>query len=71
MALTPHSCGGPVFGRLKPAECKRCFELSVGAPAVKGWGAEKKAQQDRFARAMRAHCCKASRCLPICTFGDW
>jgi hypothetical protein len=71
---TPHTCNDgrpPVFGRLKPKECPRCFELSVGAPRVE-WAGTRKAQADaRFLSALKAHSCSASGCLPICTFGDW
>lgn len=67
---TPHTCGGPVFGRKTPG-CPRCDDLAAGARPTAGWGSHKKAVQASFARALAAHCCKTAGCLPICTFGDW
>lgn len=31
----------------------------------------RKEREAQFLRALKAHDCKASRCGPICTFGDW
>lgn len=65
---TRHTCGGPVFGRLAPrGECKRCDELRFGLPA-RQWAR----RCDAISIAdIRKHDCVASRCGPICTFGDW
>jgi hypothetical protein len=73
MAATPHTCGGPVFGR-RTAGCPRCDELAAGAkPTV--WRAGRRAQANaddaRRAAEIRAHDCAASRCGRTCTFGDW
>jgi hypothetical protein len=64
---TKHTCGGPVFGR-KTAGCPRCEELLAGAAPVV-WG-QRTADHSIMAE-LRAHDCKASRCGPVCTFGDW
>lgn len=64
--ITKHNCGGPVFGKITIG-CPRCDELLAGAKPVR-WACE-----PVFTRvaSIRAHDCKASRCAPICTFGDW
>ena len=58
------------FGR-RVAGCPRCAELNNGAPAVQGWGARRAAFEMESVRAIREHDCKASRCGPVCTFGQW
>lgn len=64
-----HTCGGVAFGRLAQAgQCVRCDALRGGSKPV-SWG-KRDADSDRL-RAIRAHDCKASRCGPVCTFGDW
>jgi hypothetical protein len=70
---TPHTCGGPVFGRLAPrGECKRCDELRFGLPARQWASAIAKRRCDAMRlEDIRKHDCVASRCGPICTFGDW
>lgn len=57
-----------VFGR-KVEGCARCAELLAGAPPVR-WRNYRDDQARRSAE-IRAHDCKASRCGPVCTFGDW
>ena len=68
---TQHTCGGPVFGRKAPlGECRRCDELRFGLAPVAGWSDNKRRCEATSLAAIRAHDCKASECLPICTFGD-
>ena len=69
--MSKHTCGGPVFGKLaQVGQCARCDELRAGAPAVQ-WRGNRNAQiEAQRVRAIRAHDCKRSGCLPICTFGD-
>lgn len=60
----------PNFGR-RVADCPRCNELNQGAAPVK-WSQQIKAEENaRFRAALAAHNCRESRCMPICTFGDW
>ena len=59
-----------VFGR-READCPRCAELSAGAPAVKGWGAERKEQERNLRDAIRNHNCAVSKCSIVCTAFDW
>lgn len=60
-----------VFGR-KVDGCPRCAELAAGASPVQWTGARLRAEQDRLFRVeLAAHDCVASRCGPVCTFGDW
>ena len=70
--VTRHTCNdgrGPVFGRRTPG-CARCTELSVGMPSVK-WDTSRRDSDAQLVREIRAHDCKASRCGPVCTFGEW
>ena len=67
---TQHTCGGPVFGRKAPlGECRRCDELRFGLPPV-SWAGSRGRNELRCDK-LRKHDCTASRCGPICTFGDW
>ena len=59
-----------VFGRRDP-NCPRCSALSAGAPAIKGWGWQRRQDDARRIREIRAHDCKQAGCGPVCTFGDW
>lgn len=59
-----------IFGR-KEDGCPRCFELKMGAPAVQGWGAMRKAAERMRCEAIRKHNCQVSRCGPVCTAFDW
>ena len=61
------------FGRPTKEEgkCPRCDELRSGAAPRKGWGHAKKQAEMRFTQSLKRHDCKASRCGPVCTFGDW
>ncbi len=68
--ITRHTCGGPQFGRLSP-DCARCRELSTGAPRRQWSSTKRTIENARFLAALKAHDCKKSGCLPICTFGDW
>jgi hypothetical protein len=66
---TKHS-HGPNFGR-KVDDCLRCQELAEGAQPVQ-WSQSRARQDDeRRAREIREHDCRASRCGAVCTFGDW
>lgn len=67
---TKHTCGGPVFCKKTPG-CARCDELLAGAPAVQWSGAKRKEEERRFYSALKAHDCKRSGCMVVCTFGDW
>jgi hypothetical protein len=68
---TKHTCGGPVFGRLSPKECPRCFELSVGAPAVQ-WRKSADAIRCEEIRAhFRSERHLSGGCGVVCTFGEW
>jgi hypothetical protein len=59
-----------VFGR-KVDGCPRCEELKNGAAPVV-WASTVRKQNERlFIEAVRNHNCIASRCGPVCTFGDW
>jgi hypothetical protein len=73
MATTPHTCGGPSFGRKTPG-CPRCDELLAGAAPVT-W-APSRAQRDAAVSAEnRAHFTSARHrsggCGPVCTYGEW
>lgn len=69
---TKHTCGGPVFGRLAPAgQCERCDELRASAKPVVWQGTQRRKDEERRVREIRAHDCKKSGCGPVCTFGDW
>ena len=59
-----------VFNRYD-LSCARCLELKGGAKARAGWGDWKREQEARQLRWIKAHDCKASRCMVVCTFGDW
>ncbi len=59
-----------VFSRYDES-CKRCFELKCGAPARQGWGSFRAAMEASQLAAIRAHDCKKSGCMVVCTFGDW
>jgi hypothetical protein len=73
---TPHTCGGPVFGRKTPG-CPRCDEMLAGAAPVTWDWAEKKRRDDEMTRRMHtAHFAAGGphsrgECGPVCTFGDW
>jgi hypothetical protein len=69
---TPHTCGGPVFGKKTPG-CPRCDELLAGATPVVWAGADRKRRQDeQDARARVAHFASAAhRAETVCTYGDW
>lgn len=62
------------FGRKDP-ECPRCVEMLNGAPPRDGWQKghyeRKKKEEEAQLREIREHDCKKSRCMPICTFGDY
>lgn len=69
---TPHTCGGPVFGRKAPiGQCRRCDELRSGLPPVQWAGAARRQMRAEAIAAIRAHDCTESHCGPVCTFGDW
>lgn len=55
--------------------CPRCDELKAGAPSRDGWQKQyyttKKKHEEQFNRELKAHNCQASKCGPVCTFGDW
>lgn len=67
---TKHTCGGPIFGR-KTIGCARCDELLAGAAPVQWSGARRAQQEARHLAEIRAHDCKKSGCMVVCTFGDW
>lgn len=58
-----------VFGR-KVEGCARCEELKAGAPAVRWTSARQDSDYQRL-RDIRAHDCRASRCMSVCTFADY
>ena len=58
------------FGR-KVNGCPRCEELKNGATPVTGWGAHKKAMEQKQSEAIHRHNCKESNCGSVCTFGEW
>lgn len=58
-----------VFSRYDPT-CPRCKELQAGYSPRQGWNAIKNNDLARLA-AIRAHDCKRSGCLSICTANDW
>lgn len=71
--MTTRHSHRPNFGRHVNG-CPRCDELAAGAEPVR-WAPSRR-EQDRLddeqrAAEIRAHDCKASRCGPVCTFGDW
>ena len=68
MATTPHT-HQVVFGR-KVMGCPRCTELRLGMPPVRWSTARADADAMRL-RDIRTHNCQASRCGPVCTFGDY
>ena len=59
-----------VFAR-KDMTCPRCIELANGAQPRAGWSDWKRKQEAMALAAIRAHDCKASNCMVVCTFGDW
>ena len=59
-----------VFGR-KVDGCPRCTELRLGMPARKGWGSAYRDGQAQRIADIRAHDCKRSGCMSVCTFGDY
>ena len=69
MAVTAHTCGGPVFGR-RTIGCPRCDELVAGAAPVL-WANSRRDDDVRRAREVRAHRCDLRGCGSVCTFGDW
>lgn len=70
LTTAKHTCGGPAFGRKTPG-CPRCDDLLAGAQPVT-WAATRRRQDEEAHRqALWAHDCTASRCGPVCTFGDW
>lgn len=66
MMTTKHT-HAPSFGR-RFAGCPRCAELAQGALAV-AWSGTRK-REAASTHVLRAHDCYASRCGPVCTFGD-
>ncbi len=71
-ASTPHTCGGPAFGRLAaPDLCPRCDELRAGASPTPGWSARRIRCDAATIAAIRAHDCRISHCGPVCTAFDW
>lgn len=58
-----------VFGR-KVEGCPRCDELKAGAAPVAWSGSRRDSEYQRL-REVRAHNCQASRCGPVCTYGEW
>lgn len=71
--ITRHTHPGPYWQcRERPVPgCRRCTELSTGAPARQGWRQQQQARDQAFTRALAAHDCARAGCLPVCTFGDW
>jgi hypothetical protein len=69
MAVTKHTCGGPVFGK-KTQGCPRCDELIAGAAPVK-WANTTRADDFQRCREIHMHDCRTSQCGIICTFGEW
>jgi hypothetical protein len=65
------------FGRYtkEVGVCARCEELKSGGKPRDGWQkqyyATKKKHEEQFNRELKAHNCTASKCGPVCTFGDW
>ena len=69
MQTTQHT-HNVVFGR-KVDGCPRCTELKLGMPA-RQWRGYGRAQMDAQRVAdIRAHDCKRSGCMVVCTFGDY
>lgn len=58
-----------VFGR-KVDGCPRCAELKNGAPPRRWSIQDRRARDAQHIAEIKAHDCKASRCGPVCTFGD-
>lgn len=59
----------PNFGR-HIGTCLRCQELAEGAtPAT--WATSGRGDDERRAREIRDHDCRAASCSVVCTFGDW
>jgi hypothetical protein len=63
---TKHTCGGPAFGR-RTAGCPRCDELAAGAEP-RSWNVR---SHGVVMGGARVHNCVESRCLSVCTFGDY
>jgi len=59
----------PVFGR-KVEGCPRCTELACGMPARR-WSTGRATFDAQRLADIRRHDCRASRCGPVCTFGDY
>jgi hypothetical protein len=58
------------FGR-KDQSCPRCMELINGQAPRAGWGDQAARFRAQSLAAIKAHDCKASNCMSVCTFGDW
>jgi hypothetical protein len=70
MAQTTKHSHPVVFGR-KQDGCDRCTELKLGAP-TRAWAGYSNAQtRSQQLAAIRGHSCAASRCMSVCTFGDY
>lgn len=55
----------------KDMTCPRCIELANGATPRAGWSDSKRKFEAQSIAAIKAHNCKASNCMSVCTFGDW
>lgn len=67
ITTTPHN-HRVVFGR-KVQGCPRCTELRLGMPPRQWRG--QRVYSSRIVDEIRAHDCKRSGCMSICTFGDY
>lgn len=55
--------------------CPRCVELAEGAKPRDGWQRQyygnKKVEEARFMKQLKAHDCVKSNCGVVCTAFDW
>ena len=66
---TPHTCGGPKFGRLTKG-CPSCEEILNGYREPVKWRIGDRLEAERI-RAIRTHDCRKSGCGPVCTAFDY
>lgn len=71
--ITKHTCNngrGPVFGR-RTDGCPRCAELSAGAAPIQWSDRRALIERMRLAELRHPHNCAASKCGPVCTWGEY
>jgi len=52
-------------------ECVRCIELINGEKPRKGWGIDRRFEDQKRTAEIRAHNCEVRKCGPVCTAFEW